>query len=137
VFRGFQATPAPRGRVEYQFTWLLRRPMHAAFDAPREVMTFEALFPHVDPASAMAGEMRALVSSRSQRSHPLHKRLDARRARASCKVRHGNWLLAVQIRGANHEYAVRHALNLINDLFLLLQQHYPDYLVEHHGLSTE
>jgi hypothetical protein len=136
VFRGFRATPDARGRVDYTFQWLLRRPLQAAFDSRRHVLTF-ALFPGVEAGSPMASELRALVASRAARVQPGHKRIDGRRARASCAVRKGQWLLAVQIHGANHAYAVRKALNLINELFVLLQERYPDYLVERFGLSTE
>jgi hypothetical protein len=111
--------------------------MHAVFDARRSVLTFPVLFPEIDPRSSMAIELRAVVSSRSTRGEPAHKRVDARRARVSCTLRGGHWSLAVQIRGANHEYAVRKALNLINDLFVLLQERYPDYLAERFGMSTE
>ena len=137
VFRGFRATPTTRGRIEYSFQWLLRRPLHAVFDPRRSVVTFAALFPGVEGGSPMAGELGALVASRTRRTLPAHKRLDARRARLSCAIRRGDWSLAVHIRGANHEYAVRNALNLINELFVLLQERYPEYLVERFGLSTE
>ena len=85
----------------------------------------------------MAVDLGALVAARVSRTLPAHKRLDARRARGSCAIRRGDWSLAVHIRGANHEYAVRKAVNLINELFVLLQETYPDYLVERFGLSTE
>lgn len=137
MFRGFRAEPGTRGRVEYRFIWLLRRPMHAVFDARRGVLTFPALFPGVDASSAMAAELRSIVAARSDRTVPVHKRLDARRVRLSSVVRGGGWSLALQIRGANHEYAVRAALNLINELFVALHDRYPDYLIERFGLSAE
>jgi hypothetical protein len=137
VFRGFRASPGPRGRVEYRLLWLLRRPMHAVFDSKRGVLTFAALFPGVQASSDMVTGFRALVAARTARGQPAHKRLDARRARVSCAIRHGDWSLFVRIRGANHEYAVRKALNLINELFLSLHDAYPDYLIERFGLSTE
>jgi hypothetical protein len=137
VFRGFRATPTTRGRIEYSFQWPLRRPLQAAFDPRRNVVTFAALFPGVEARSPMAVDLGALVASRASRTLPAHKRLDARRARASCAIRRGDWSLAVHIRGANHEYAVRKAVNLVNELFVLLQETYPDYLVERFGLSTE
>jgi hypothetical protein len=137
VFRGFRAVPAVRGRLEYQFMWLLRRPMRAVFDPRRAELRFPNLFPGVDSTSAMALALRTLVLSRSGKDQPAHKRLDARRARISSGVRKGEWSLAVAIRGSNHEYAVRHALNLINELFLVLHESYPEYLVEHFGMSTE
>ena len=137
VFRGFRATPGVRGRVEYQFMWLLRRPMHAAFDARRGVLAFPTLFPHVEARSPMAIDLKSLVGSRMRKDQPAHKRLDARRARITCAVRKGDWALAIEVRGANHAYAVRHVLNLINELFLALHASYPEYLVEHFGMSTE
>lgn len=136
VFRGFRAVPGPRGRVDYVFLWLLRRPMTAAFDARRGVLVFPALFPAVS-SPAMAAELKDLVVQRSTRDQPAHKRIDGRRARFTCALRKGTWTLTVTIRGANHDYAVRHALNLINELFLALHTSYPEYLVEHFGLSTE
>jgi len=137
VFRGFRAVPAARGRIDYQFIWLLRRPMHAVFDGRRGVLSFRGLFPGVDSRSAMALELRAMVRSRSGKNQPAHKRLDARRAQISCSVRTAEWSLTVAIRGGNHEYAVRHALNLINELFLVLHESYSEYLVEHFGMSAE
>lgn len=111
--------------------------MHAVYDPRTGVLTFVALFPGVDRPSAMAAELKSLVAERSMKDQPAHKRIDARRARVTCAVRKGDWSLSIEIRGANHEYAVRHALNLINELFLALHASYPEYLVEHFGMSTE
>jgi hypothetical protein len=137
VFRGFRATPAARSRIEYQFLWLLKRPMRAVFDARRGVLAFPALFPGVSGQAAMTQALTALVMGRARKDQPAHKRLDARRVRITSRMRQGDWSLSVAIRGANHEYAVRHALNLINELFLALHESYPEYLVEHFGMSTE
>jgi hypothetical protein len=136
VFRGFRAVPGPRGRVDYVFLWLLRRPMTATFDPRRGVLVFPSLFPAVN-TKAMAVELKDLVTQRSTKDQPAHKRIDGRRASITCALRKGTWSLTVNIRGANHDYAVRGALNLINELFLALQNSYPEYLVEHFGLSTE
>jgi len=135
VFRGFRATPAPRGRVEYQFLWLTRKPMSATFDARRRVLSFTTLFPGIEPATA--AQLRSLVASRTTRDQPSHKRLDARRARLASAVRKGDFSLSIEIRGNNHNYAVQRALNLVNELFLELQERHPDYLIERFGFSTE
>jgi hypothetical protein len=137
VFRGYRAASGPRGRVEYHFGWLSRRPMHATFDPRRGVLTFVSLLPDIDPRSVLAAELREMVAVRTTRRLPLHKRMDARRARVFCSIRSRHWSLVVQVRGANHEYAVRKALNLINELFVLLHERYPEYLIEHFGMSTE
>ena len=111
--------------------------MHALFDERRGVLVFPTLFPHVDGKAAMAIALKAHVLSRSRRDQPAHKRLDARRVRITAAMRQGHWSLSVAIRGANHFYGVRHALNLINELILVLHERYPEYLIEHFGMSTE
>ena len=135
VFRGFRATPAPRGRVEYRFLWLTRKPMAATFDSQRRVLAFPALFPGVDTATA--AQLKSMVASRTHRQQPDHKRLDARRARFASALRKGDFWLSVEIRGSNHAYAVTRALNLVNELFLALQERHPEYLIERFGFSTE
>ena len=135
VFRGFRATPAPRARVEYQFLWLTRKPMAAMFDSRRRVLSFPSLFPGVDIATA--AQLKSMVASRSDRDQPDHKRLDARRARLTGTVRKGDFSLAIEIRGGNHAYAVTKALNVINELFVMLHERHPEYLVHSFGISAE
>jgi hypothetical protein len=135
VFRGFRATPAARGRIDYQFLWLTRRPMTATCDPRRRTLSFPSLLPDLDAGAAR--EVKALVAARTDRAQPVHKRLDARRARITGAVRKGGFSLTVEIRGDNHDYAVKKALNLINELFVALHEAHPAYLVEAVGLSTE
>ena len=135
VFRGFRANPVSRGRVEYQFLWLTRKPMRAMFEPRSGALRFPSLFPGIDRGSA--AELRSIVTSRANRDQPAHKRLDARRARITGTVRGGDLSLTVVIRGRNHAYAVSKALNLINECFLALHEGHPEYLVERFGISTE
>jgi hypothetical protein len=135
VFRGFQATPAARARVTYQFAWLTRRPVDAVFNPRTNTLTFPALLPALGKAAA--ADVAAVIGSLARRDTPTHKRLDARRARITGAVRRGAFTLSIGIRGANHEYAVKAALNLINEIFVMLQECHPDYLIEQFGMSTE
>ncbi len=134
VFRGFRPSPEARGRVDYQFHWLTRRPMQASIDR-RGVLTFPALLPQA--SREIVAEMKAMVAARSTRAVPDHKRIDARRARVGCAVRKGDLTLSIEIRGRNQDYAVKRALNLVNDMFVALHERHPDYLVEHFGISQE
>lgn len=135
VFRGFRAIPGPGGRIDYQWVWLTRRPMSAVFDPRTRLLTFPALFSGIDQAAAHA--LKAIVASRRDRGQPAHRRIDARRARVTMSARQGDTNLIVQIRGAHHEYAVKSALNLINEMFVWLQERQPEYLIQHFGLSPE
>lgn len=134
VFRGFRASPGVRGAVAYEFFWLTRRPMRASIDR-RGRLTFPALLPEV--SKEIAVEMTSMTAARSTRSVPDHKRIDNRRARLAATVRQGGLSLSVEIRGRNQEYAVSKTLNLINEMFVALHEHHPDYLVEHFGISQE
>ena len=135
VFRGFRATPIARKKIEYQFLWLTKKPMTAVFDPAKKRLSFPSLLPQLDKQGAAL--MKAVVDLRSTRNQPEHKRVDARRGKISSAVRKGDFSLMMEIRGANHEYAVSKALNVINELFVTLHEHHPDYLIERFGLSTE
>lgn len=134
VFRGFSATPAARGRVEYELLWLTRRPIRAVFNSRASTLAFPALLPSL-PADA-AQEVKAIVSRRG-RGLPVHKRIDARKARVAGAMRGGAFSLTVTVKGDNHAYAASHVLNLINELFLALQASHPAYLIEKFGFSSE
>jgi hypothetical protein len=133
VFRGFRAIPGSRGRIEYQFLWLTRRPTHAVFDPRAKTLSFPALFPGL---SAPA-ELKRIVNGRTSRSLPAHKRIDARRARLSCRMRAGDFSLRVEIRGWQVTYGVSHVLNVINELHLALHESQPEYLIERFGVPGE
>lgn len=135
VFRGFRAAPARRGRVVYEFKWLTKKPVRAEFDAATHTLRFPALLP--DLGKTAADEMAALIEARSKRGIPEHKRLDGRRARLASVVRTGTLSLTATVRGRNHDYAVRTALNVINEMFVTLHERHPEYLVEQFGISAE
>lgn len=137
VFRGFTVDAGPRGRIDYTFTWLFRQPMHAAFDPRRRELTFTALLPGVAARSRQASDLERLLADRRSSRVASHKRIDGRRLAVTGGVRRGAWSLVVAVRGSNHALAVRTALALVNDVFLLLQENHPDYLVAHFGLSPE
>ena len=135
VFRGFDATLARAGRTTYQFLWLTRRPITAVSDPRARTLTFPGLFPGVD--RHVAAHLKTLVDARTAREQPAHKRIDGRRAQAAIVTYRGNATLRVVVRGDNEGYAVRAALNVINDLFVMLHEHHPEYLVQQFGVSGE
>jgi len=134
VFRGFRASPEPRGRIGYQFLWLTRRPTRASLDR-RGMLTFAALLPQ--PSREIVADMKSMVAARSTRAVPDHKRIDARRAKLACAVHKNDFSLSIEIRGRNQEYAVSRVLNLVNEMFVALHETHPDYLVQHFGISQE
>ena len=137
VFRGLRTTRRPGGRYEYTFTWLMRRPFALSYDPARRVLSFKNLFPNVNARSPMAAALREVVAERSTRRIPSHKRLDGRRVQASCGIRGGSFSLTMRVRGEHGAYAVQQLLGVVNDMFLVLQETFPDYLAAQFGLSLE
>jgi hypothetical protein len=137
VFRGFNATPRPGGRSIFTFTWLMQRPFTLSYDPARRVLSFKELLPHTHAGAPMLDAVRRVVADRSTSRVPAHKRLDRRRVQTACRLQRGAVQLTMQVKGANDDYAVRQLLGLVNDLFLELHEHYPDYLIAQFGLSAE
>jgi hypothetical protein len=107
------------------------------YDPARGTLAFKSLFPDVRVRSPLAVDLRRVVGERASRRVPPHKRLDPRRVRANGAVRRGSFALSMRMRAGDEAYAVSRLLNLVNDLFLVLQERYPEYLVAHLGLSPE
>lgn len=137
VFRGFSAHVGAAGRVEFRFVWLMRKPMVVAFDPRRGDIVFKNVLPGIGRMADVAAAVKAEIAGRTSRALPAHKRLDARKAQVKAWVRAGDLSVRLSVRGANHQYAVRMGLNLVNELFVLLHESYPDYLMEHFGLPAE
>ena len=121
--------------MEYRFLWLTNKPMAAIFDVKTKKLTFPSVLPNVD--RQLAAELKAVLDARADRDQPAHKRIDARKARITSAARKGDFSLVAEIRGNNHDYAVSKALNVINELFVMLHEHRPEYLIEQFGISTE
>jgi len=137
VFKGFNVKDSQGRRPEFTFTWLTRRPMSLSYDSRTSRLIIGNLFPHVNPRSEMVADLRHLIVERSSSELPVHKRLDRRKAQLTCTVRRGRFAVQLAVRGSSHAYAVRHLLNLVNELHLRLHEAYPEYLVAHFGVSPE
>lgn len=136
VFRGFSARQRG-GRVEFRFTWMTPRPMTVTYDSKAHALTFRNVLPGVASKSPLLAEARALVEERTLHGLPAHRRIDARRARVSLALHRGCVSLTLNIQGQHHRYAVKKALNLMNELFVILHATYPDYLAKNFGLPEE
>jgi len=137
VFRGLSVAAKSGGRYEYGFHWLMQRRFTLTFDPKRRALMFRQLFPDVGARSPMLAALKRAVDQRTTRQVPAHKRFDGRRIRATAALQRGSVSLEMEVRGSQYAYAVRHLLNLVNELFLELQERHPQYLIERFGFSTE
>jgi hypothetical protein len=137
VFRGFRVEAGRGGRTDYFFTWLTRTPMRLRYDRSQRQLRFIDLLPRVSSYPGLAEALRRLVLEHQSTAVPEHRRIDGRRVKLATAVRAGQFSLTLQLRGAQEAYAVQRGVNLVHQLFLLLQANYPEYLIQCFGFSQE
>jgi hypothetical protein len=137
VFRRFSVRPERGGRRRFRFTWLTPRPMSVTYEPASGQLAFRNLLPGVGKYPGLVAGLRRVLDEYRDPAAPAHRRIDARRARLTSSTRGGSFSMALQIRDGHSEYAVCRGLNLVNELFLLLQANYPEYLVECFGFRSE
>lgn len=137
VFRGFSASDGPRGLRQYRFVWLTGRPMLVTLAPARRVLTFARLFPSVDRTPGVAARLKAALADCTTRAVPAHRRLHPTRATIIGRVAGGDLSVHVTIHVGDGARAIRAALSIVNDLFQILHECYPDYLSAQFGVSDE
>lgn len=139
VFRGFSETRGRGGTQEFRFTWLTRAPMVLSHDGAAATLTFKELLPDVTRASPLLADVEALIRAQSGRTVVKHRRIDRRRLDVRCVHRRGrvSVVLQAKAKGRSEAYAVQRGVNLVHEIFMLLQTSYPEYLWDTFGLPTE
>jgi len=137
VFRGLRVESGSGGRRNYFFTWLTRTPMRLRYEPSRRELRFVDLLPRVSSYAGLAGDLRRLVLEHQSNAVPEHRRIDGRRVKLATTVHAGRFSVTLRLRGAQEAYAVQRGVNLVNQLFLLLQANYPEYLIQCFGFSPE
>jgi hypothetical protein len=137
VFRGFSEKRRPGGTTEFRFLWLTREPVVLRCDPRDRSLTFTRLLPGVARGSPLLAEMQAFVAARHVRSLPAHRRIDKRRVDVECRHSRGAVSVVLRVKGAHHAYAVQRAVNLVGEIFTVLQGSYPEYVWEVFGVPVE
>src|SRR5262245_9945768 len=137
VFRGLSASDGRNGRREFRFLWLTRTPMLVTYDPGASTLAFPRLIPGAAAVPSMVAALKGVVAEHLGSTVPEHRRVDKRHATVRCTVRDGHLSLSFVVRGAHHAYATKGGLNLVNRLFLQLQAHHPEYLIEQFGFPEE
>ena len=111
--------------------------MTVRYDARRATLTFNRLLPRVARDSPLVADVQAFVGSRHARSLPAHRRVDARRVNVDCVYGRGAVSLVLHLTERHHAYAARKGVNLVNEIFTVLQASYPQYLSDVFGVPAE
>jgi len=138
VFRSFSQTSSGSRQTEFRFHWLWNLPFHLAFDAGRGALSFRKLLPHIPAGSDVDAGLRAFLKSCSSPDRPEHRRIDPARVAVRYSNRRGAATLTFQAVGNDFEYAVKKAINLVNEIFLgFLNADHPDYMARHFSIPED
>jgi hypothetical protein len=111
--------------------------MVVRFDAAARTLSFRDLLPGVTRGSAVIADVEALIDSRRSAAVPAHRRIDRRRADVQCVTERRRLSIVVRIKGRQDAYAVQRGVNLVHEIFILLQASHPEYLWDAFGLPAE
>jgi len=137
VFRGFDEVKARNGKPGFKFVWLGSRLLTFSFDSREGVLTFTNLLPNVPLNSMLYGDLKRFLESRSDREIPRHRRIDSTRAELSWTNRRGKVSIALTVRNNQYAYGVRKLINLVHEVFVLLNDSYADYMNENFDVPQE
>jgi len=133
VFRGFSE---PRNG-NFKFTWLVNHQVELAVDTTKHTLKFRRLLSGVSPNSAMYRDLKRFIHDRHDRDLPLHRRIDRKRAEASCANRGGFVSVSLNVKNNHYAYGVKCIVNLVHEVFLHLREVHPDYLAENFDVPQE
>lgn len=131
VFRGFDHQDTEEG-VLFRFHWMGPRPYRIALRAGTEgtdALVARHLLPAVKEYPDLRSDLEELLADRA--SQPPHRQIDPDRASAVLTTdEDGGLEIVLSVRNGHHEYATRKLLNLINEIWVRLQDRHQRYLWE-------
>ena len=125
------------GQTAFEFNWLHGKRFKLVFDEKKTTLQFKDVFPHAAKGSAIHGTLTKAVARKIGKKLPAHDRIDPTRAEVKCSVRLGKMSLTMRVKRNQYTYAVGKFVNLIHELFLVLNTHHVEYLFEHFDLPEE
>lgn len=133
VFRGFSETR----KGHFRFVWGIYDEIELIVDTDRGVLRFRGMLPNVPARSEIYRELKGFIAERHAPSLPEHRRIDRRRAEASCATRQGSFSLQLKVKKNEYAYAVNRSINLVHELFVHLKDVHPGYLAESFDVPEE
>ena len=133
VFRGFNEVRSSR----FRFVWLTPKPVELSVDSRNNVLRFNRLLPGIPAGSKMYDGVKSFIKDRHCAALPRHRRIDPKRAGASCSNWRGDVSISLKIRKHDYSYGVNKLVNLVHELFVHLRDAHPEYLAENFDVRQE
>jgi hypothetical protein len=137
VFRSFCEGKTKSGLPAFRFTWLAGRPLELAVDTAKNQLRFRDILPGVAARSPLYAQLKEFVAAQHDESRPEHRRVDRRRAEASCSNRSQSVTIALAVKSDQYDYATNRIVNLVHEVFVYLRDACPEYLVENFDVPQE
>ena len=137
VFHGLDEVKARNGRRAFRFVWFGSRSLEFSFDSEKRLLRFNRLLPNVPSRSTLYSDLNSFVKSRSDRSIPKHRRVDARYAEVFCNNRQGDVSIVLRVKNNQYAYGLNKLVNLAHEIFVQLSDSYADYLAENFDVPQE
>ena len=138
VFRSFSQIASKRECDEFRFYWLFNLPFHLVHDRTRGELSFKKLLPGIAAGSPIELELRAFLDSLTAPDRVEHRRIDTSKLKVRISNLRGTVTLKFKVVGGDYEYAVRKAINAVNEVFLtFLNVRFPEYMIDKFKLSDE
>lgn len=137
IFRGFSEHQGRSGKTEFTFLWLTEYSLHLVCDARNASVRFNDFLPAMPVKSAVYADLRKFLRERVEGDLPKHRMVAPGRAAVRFVNRHGSVSLVLTVYRNQYRYGVKTILNLVNEIFLLLQRSHTEYMWEHFNLPQE
>lgn len=124
------------GGLAFNFFWLGPLPYHLAFDQTGRgdaSLSFHGLLPGVGPDSHITSDIQELLQRRTGGDLPPHRSVDPRRASVALVPEEdasSGMRLVLRIHDGDFEYGVRKLLNLVNEIWIRLNDVHQRYMWE-------
>lgn len=141
IFRAFREVKRRRGQAEYEilcFPFTVEPFKLVYVDKPAS-LTFKRLLAEMPARSEMYRRFKSFMRERSSAELVPHRRIDADRAELKWSNRLGSINVSLRVKGSEHEYVARKAINLLTDIFLdlLAESPYYEYMSEHFDMPED
>ena len=113
------------------------RLLNLSLDSKKGVLTFSNLLPNIPASSMLYEDLTRFLKSRSDRTVPNHRRVDSRRAEITWTNRRGNVWIALNVLNDQYAYGLKKLVNIIHEIFVMLNDSYSDYMHANFDASQE
>ena len=137
VFDSFSEGKTRAGKTEFRLGWFHFKHYTLLFDERTGTLRLRDFLPHMDGKSQVYAALKDFVRNRSDRKLVAHRRIDPGRAEAKLSLRNQSGTLTITVKKNQYSYGVRKTINLVHEIFVMLNADHIEYLYENFDLPEE